>query len=446
MTSERIAAAILLRIGRAGSAAPELARATAVLGKSADLETAAALAGVARSEAVVVVDALARTEILEPGRPLRFVHPLVATAVYEDMSPSARAGLHAAAARLLDDGGGSADAVAAHLLLSDPVGDQRAVELLRQAARLAMTRGAPETALDLLRRAMREPPGDSIRSALLLELGTAAARAGDAGGVQLLRDAFAVADGQPGRAIAGLELAFALGFSSAQSPEAIDVLEDARLDLDDDTLQTLLDASQVTFAICVPAARPRATAALLRARGAIERPPTPSLLAVLSPLALDLAFEGAGADAVARLAERALAGGELMRRDVDSDAGFALPAVWALIYSGRLGAARQACEDAIAYARDRGSRYAVARISAPRALVSWRLGDLSSAESDAESVMAVDAAWGIPHAVCTAVLVLVRIERGDLRAHGRRSPHSISIPPSWRSRPIKSCVKPAPRS
>ena len=106
VTSERIAAAILLRIGRAGSAAPELARATAVLGKSADLETAAALAGVAPSEAVVVVDALARTEILEPGRPLRFVHPLVATAVYEDMSPSARAGLHAAAARLLDDGGG----------------------------------------------------------------------------------------------------------------------------------------------------------------------------------------------------------------------------------------------------------------------------------------------------------------------------------------------------
>ena len=351
VTSDRIAAAILLRIGRAGSAAPELARATAVLGKSADLETAAALAGVAWSEAVVVVDALARSEILESGRPLRFVHPLVATAVYEDMSPSARAGLHAAAARLLDDGGGNADVVAAHLLLSDPVGDQRAVELLRQAARVAMARGAPETALELLRRAMREPPGDSIRSGLLLELGTAAARAGDAGGVQLLRDAFAVADGQPGRAIAGLELAFALGFSSAQSPEAIDVLEHARLELDDDTLQTLLDASQVTFAVCVPAARPRATAALLRARAAIERPPTPSLLAVLSPLAADLAFEGAGADAVARLAERALAGGELMRRDVDSDAGFALPAVWALIYSGRLGAARQACEDAIAYAR-----------------------------------------------------------------------------------------------
>ncbi|MCA1699728.1 MAG: AAA family ATPase [Actinobacteria bacterium] len=304
VTSERITAAILLRIGRAGAPAPALARATAVLGTSADLETAAALAGVEPSVVAEVVHELARAEILEPGRPLRFVHPLVATAVYEDMPPSARAGLHAAAARLLAEGGGSADAVAAHLLLSDPVGDQHAVELLRQAARLAMARGAPEAALDLLRRAMREPPADSIRSALLLELGTAAARAGDADGVQLLRDAFAVADGQPGRAAAGLELAFALGFSSAQSPEAIDVLEHARLDLDDGTLQTLLDASQVTFAICVPAARPRASAALRRARDAIERPPTPGLLAVLSPLALDLAFEGAGADTVARLAER----------------------------------------------------------------------------------------------------------------------------------------------
>ena len=301
-----------------------------------------------------------------------------------------------------------------HLLLTEPASDEGTVEVLRQAARSAMARGAPETAVDLLRRARREPPTEATLPALLLELGTAASRSGHADGVQLLRDAFALADEQPGRAVAGLELAFALGFSSTQSAGAIAVLEHARIDLEDDHLRTLLDASLVTFAICVPAARSRASAGLLRARSAIERPPSQSLRALLSPLSLDLAFEGATADDVSRLAERALAGGQLMREDIATDAGFALPAVWALVFTGRLFAAKQACDDAIAHARDRGSRFAVARISAPRALVHWRLGELSAAESDAQSTMAVDAAWGIPHAVSTAVLALARIEHGDL--------------------------------
>ena len=88
-----------------------------------------------------------------------------------------------------------------------------------------MAGGAPQTAVELLRRAEREPPTEATRPGLLLELGTAASRAGRGDGVQLLRDAFAVADEQPGRAVAGLELAFALGFSSSQSAEAIPVLE-----------------------------------------------------------------------------------------------------------------------------------------------------------------------------------------------------------------------------
>ena len=239
-------------------------------------------------------------------------------------------------------------------------------------------------------------------------------RINDADGVQLLRDAFALAETQPGRAVAGLELAFALGYSSAQSTEAIPVLERARNGLEDEHLQTLLDASLVTFAICVPAARPLMPAALSRAREAMQRPPSPSVRALLSPLSMDLTFDGADADAVAQVAERALAGGRLMAQDIATDAAFALPAVWALAHAGRLSAAKHVCDDGIAHARDRGSRFAVARISAPRALVHWRLGALSTAESDAQLAISVDAAWGIPHAVSTAVLALVRIERGDL--------------------------------
>ena len=381
VTSERIAAATILRIGRVHECAPAFARATAVLGESGDIETIAALAGVDPRTAPGVADALARAEIFEPGRPLRFVHPLVRTAVYEDMSPSARARLHAQAARLLGDRNCGADGVAVHLQHTEPVGDEGTVEVLRQAACSAMARGAPDTAVDLLRRAQREPPTEATRPALLLQLGMAASRAGHADSVQLLRDAFALADEQPGRAVAGLELAFALGFSSTQSIEAIPVLEHAHVDLEDENLRTLLDASIVTFAICVPAARARASAGMLRARRAIDQAPSPSLQVLLSPLSIDLAFEGAPADDVSRLAERALAGGDLMRQDIATNAGFALPAVWALGFAGRLGLAKHACDEGIAHARDRGSQLAAARISAPRALVCWRLGDLSAAES-----------------------------------------------------------------
>ncbi|MEA2223448.1 MAG: hypothetical protein QOH83_1824 [Solirubrobacteraceae bacterium] len=422
MASERMAAEILLRIGRAGASAAALARAASVLGNSADIETAAALAGLEGTAAAELADALARTEILEPvqqpSRSLRFVHPLVRTAVYDDIPRSERGRLHARAARLLAHGRAGADAAAMHLLLTMPAGDASTVELLREAARGAIGRGAPDTALEFLRRAEREPPPEASRPALLLELGAAAARSGQPDGVDLLREAFRLAAGQPARALAGLELSFALGVSRSQSAEVIPVLERAREGLtnDDDDLRTLLDARMVIFANCLPAARAQLSAQLLAARAVIERPPSEARLALLSGIAGELAFSDVAAAEAARLAERALAGGQLMRRDIATESDFAMSAVWLLIHSGHLGVAKHHIDDGIAHARRRGSPFAVARISSIRALVYWRLGELQTVESDAETALSVAAAWGMPHAISTALLAAVRIERGDLDA------------------------------
>ena len=60
-----------------------------------------------------------------------------------------------------------------------------------------MARGAPETAVDLLRRAEREPLTEANRAALLLELGTAASRAGHRDAILLLREAFALTHSSP---------------------------------------------------------------------------------------------------------------------------------------------------------------------------------------------------------------------------------------------------------
>jgi DNA-binding SARP family transcriptional activator/DNA-binding CsgD family transcriptional regulator len=419
MASERMTAEILLRIDRAGASASALVRATSVLGNSADIETAAALAAIDRATATELTEALAHAEIFEPiqspSGSLRFVHPLVRTAVYDDIPRSERARLHARAAQLLTRGRGGADAAAMHLLLTAPAGDGETVELLRKAASGAIARGAPETALEFLRRAEREPPPEAARPALLLELGTAALRAGDPDGVDLLREAFEQAKGQPERALAGLELSFALGVSRSQSADVIPILERARDRLQDEDLLTLLDARLIIFANCVPAARTRVPARLRDPRLAIQRPPSEARLVLLSVLAGHLALytDHPAAD-IAGIAERALSGGQLVRRDIATESDFALAAVWALICIGRLRAAKHHLDDGITAARARGSAFALARFSGFRALAHVRLGELRTAESDADSALAIEAAWGMPHAISTAVLAAIHIERGDL--------------------------------
>ncbi|MDP8967882.1 MAG: AAA family ATPase, partial [Actinomycetota bacterium] len=419
IASERIAAALLLRIGRVGPSAPALVRATSVLGESAELEIAAALASVDCATAAALADALARVEVFKPSvpsEPLRFVHPLVRTAVYEDMPRSERSRLHGRAADVLRGRRRGAEAAAVHLLRTEPAGDEGTVELLRQAARATIARGAPESAVELLRRAEREPPPETVRPALLHELGAAASRAGHRDGLDLLREAFRLTTRQPARAIVGLELAFALGVSRSESTEGIEVLERARDGLADEELRTLIDARLMMFANCLPAARARLAAHLQEIRAAADRPPSEARLVLLSTLSADLAFTAAATADAVQLAEQALADGQVMRRDIAMEFDFAMAAVWVLMEAGRLRAAKRHLDDGIAHARARGSPFAVARIACFRALVSWRLGELQAAESDAETALSVVAAWGIPHAISTAVLAAIRIEHGDLDA------------------------------
>ena len=95
-----VSQSVVQRLSRLSPAARELARAAAVLGE-ADLRLAAGLADVDAVAAATAADELAAAGILEQGRPLRFVHPIVRAAVEADLSSGERAGVHAAAARRL---------------------------------------------------------------------------------------------------------------------------------------------------------------------------------------------------------------------------------------------------------------------------------------------------------------------------------------------------------
>ena len=168
-----VARPVLLRLSRLPPEATLLARAAAVLGDGARVETAAALAGLQDPVARRVAETLASASILRSGRALEFVHPIVRAAVYDDIGSYDRCLSHASAARLLSGLGARPEQVAAHLLLTAPASDEWVVASLRAAARTALAQGAPDVAARCLGRALEEPPLPQERARVLTELGAA---------------------------------------------------------------------------------------------------------------------------------------------------------------------------------------------------------------------------------------------------------------------------------
>jgi DNA-binding CsgD family transcriptional regulator len=416
LASDRIAAAILLRVGRLEPGAKDLSRAVAVLGESASFASAAALAGIDRSTAGSVSGSLAEAGVLVPGSRLRFVHPIVRTAIYEEIPARARSELHAAAARLLAEGGAVPESVGVHLLAIDPAGEEWNVEALREAARAALSRGAPETAARYLRRAVEEPPAPKRRAELLAELGSATGRAGQHGGVQLMREALELAQGQPQRARAGLQLATALLWPALELDEAIEVLERSLEGLDDPELAGRLEALLLLAGLTTPSARRLVVHRLAEARSALVDLPGPLAGRLRSLLAVDALISDGSAGEAVRLATEALADGMLVNEEVTTDMPFASPAILTLMHAGCLGAARRATEDIVGAARAHGSPVVLTRAFAFRALASCRAGDLASAEADARACLelAAEPGRGVPHPLAAATLAEVLVERGEL--------------------------------
>ncbi len=171
----RCSTVLLARLARLGDAAQRIAAAVAVFGDGAALRHAIALSGLAPLEAEQAADALTAAGILAPEQPLRFLHPLIATAVYSDLPLFARARTHRNAARILSTDGAPTQAIAAHLRLASPESDPWAVDVLRAAARGDLERGDPSAAARLLERALAEPPPPEQRCDVLLELAGAEA-------------------------------------------------------------------------------------------------------------------------------------------------------------------------------------------------------------------------------------------------------------------------------
>jgi hypothetical protein len=182
---------LISRIERLGPATVRLAWACAVLGTEISPQLAGAVAGLGGEDVARSAALLRRARVLaEPGSEgpsrrdgssgsepaqdtLEFVHPLIATAVYDAIPAATRVALHGQAAWCVVDAGLGPTVAARHLVETHPEGDPWVVQQLRAAAGQTLRAGAPDAARSYLARALREPPNQDERAAVLFELGSA---------------------------------------------------------------------------------------------------------------------------------------------------------------------------------------------------------------------------------------------------------------------------------
>ena len=122
-----------------------------------------------------VEEACQKGILIAEGQRLRAAHPLFASTAYGDAPQAERRALRRTLARLVDD----PVERAVHLAATVGGRDGTVAAVLAAAGRLALARGAPAVAAQLLRRAAPCAEGAAEKAAWLVEAGEAAVAAGD---------------------------------------------------------------------------------------------------------------------------------------------------------------------------------------------------------------------------------------------------------------------------
>jgi DNA-binding CsgD family transcriptional regulator len=416
LTPLAVLRAVDQRLSRLSSVARDLALTGAVLVET-DLRLAADLVGLDPSAAALAADELAAAGVLEHGRPLRFVHPIIQAAAEAHLSPSKRSGLHEAAAHRLAAEGGSQHSIAVHLLATDPAGDDWIVDSLLLAARAAIANGAPDSAVAYLRRALAEPPSARLRPDVLLDLGFAESYAGDPQALVHLQEALDIAAGTTRQVSIALALGRMLQIDG-RNREALEVFDRTSAQLTSTnrraalTLEAAaLGAAQLDAETADDAARRIAD---LR-RQTEEEPDIPP--SVFGMLAIAAVNAGEPPETVARLAHHALEGAPKLLPEAVDRPPFFYHATIALAFAERYEEARRRFDDALSDARRLGSLSHVLALSCYRALVHHHIGNLAEAEADARAALETSPRPpGVHAALALAVLLQTLAERDQLDA------------------------------
>ncbi|MFL5781053.1 MAG: AAA family ATPase [Thermoleophilaceae bacterium] len=419
-----VARAVLLRLARLGDDAAALARAVAVLGDGVPLRRACALAELPAARGETAAAALTAAEILGPARPLAFAHPILRSAVYADLEAGARGRAHGRAAELLAAEGAGDDAVAVHLLETEPAADQALVRTLEQAADRALARGAASTSAAFLRRALAEPPPADARASLLRRLAIAELRAGEAAAAaERLEEAAAlISDASRRSSLVALHAtalqalgrhdeAFAQRERAVEDVRAVDPGR-ARL------LETGLVGSARLDLTRVDWARERLDP--LRGLRTVASAADARLLAMGAHLDAFSRSSDASAATLAESASLALDSGLLVDETTGETTSF-YAAVELLMLADRVEPAREALDRAVETAARRGSAPNAAFALGWRCLLLARDGALLDAEADARQVAELSyvEGWFAIAPMILGFALDVLVERGELDDAGR---------------------------
>lgn len=381
-----VARAVRARLGRLRPDAQALARGAVVLGDGSPLELVTALAEIDRPAAAAAADELADAGLVEPGRVMRFRHPLLRSAIAGSLTLAENEAYHRAAAQLLRTRRAAPERIAVHLLATTPTGDPADLETLVAAAARAVDRGAPEGAVPLLERALEEPLGDEVRAELLLELGRAQLACGEFDAAVDHLDAVVRSTGDV----------------VLRARALVPLLQNVSVRNSDEFRSQLALVPQILEEIA-----PRDRELWLRLHAyPLIRPDMgvavdPAQMDTLASLAGDTPGEavalahsifrriklGVSADEVAEMAERAARHVDALIEDGSSAIAFSA-VILGLRWSDRLDLAERLLDRAIAVARRRGSMLDFANSLDLRSEVNIRRGLLREAEADARDSLA----------------------------------------------------------
>ncbi len=409
LTPGSVSRSVLLQLGRMPAAALAAARAVAVLGTAATAERAGRLAGLDGDASAEAIGALMAERLIEGERALRFVHPLVRSAVYQDLAPPVRQRWHKRAARILDAEDAAAAEVTVHLLAAAATGDAWVVDRLRQAAADARSRGAPDVAIHCLERALAEPPAASVRGDVLFELGRAQTFHAPTVAAEHLAEALARSAGWPRRGEIALALSQAIGLCG-RFAEAAELLQGTIKAAGDDhsPIAVSLQAALLNVARWDLDTRPvmRPILERLQARAEAGEDLDPQLHANLA-----IEFGAAGLDR-----ERAIRHARAAVRATPrlmSLTSTALPeAVTVLLFADRSGEAADGAQTWLRLAQQRGWPLASAIAASAASLIALYDGDVQQALAYGQQAMTGGGDW--ISMMATAFMIPALIERGAI--------------------------------
>ena len=387
LVPEAVGRSVLLRLARLPEQAASLARVAAAHGAPMTPARGAKLARLGLEETYAAADALVAASIMVADPLLAFVHPLVRSAVYNDLAPLARARLHDRAARLLDSESAPLSEVSAHLLESPRAGDAWVCDTLVRAGVQARQGGARDVAVRHLRRALDEPPPPERRHLVLRELGLTEPIVGEGAAIRHLEAAVEAAPDAVERATnchwLGRVLAVDRPIAAARAFErGLEALDDQESEL----------ARTLAGEMLVTGLRGRSTTPAVRDRMAkapqmIGAGGLPDAL-MLSALALRAA--AAGRPEAVSLAMRALEDNDLLREE---SLAIGMPLGILSLYD-RLDEAEAKLQLLLGCTRAGGSAPKLALSAYLAAGITLRRGALREAEADARLSLDLLTEWG----------------------------------------------------